>query len=488
MAQTVYHRPCGAADSAQVIRRPTEVELAPQKSGKRRADTWRGQKRLVRFMRGTLCALIGTLFLWKRSRSVIVPLSHRVHESPPSHKLAPLATLKHAHQLLSAPITTVIEPKPDWMEQPYVQYGYPVREVWSSEQMCEDDEDFNYWIRVRTQRWQKPKYLEEHGIWQAAIGDKLGGYLFARKMGVRVPHIDFCTGNGPELLSQYDPPKDKGFVVKNLYGHSSQNVYVMESGFGGINRINDKKMSLKDIQGKLKRANATDIYVEELIESGRPEKSIPEDYKFYTFNGKVENIRVIRNRGTERFCMAFYDEHWNRHDEFGCFKYAEDKPKGNKTDPQAGCYPVKVGAANNTRRFCSNVPPPKNFPKMLETAKRLSKRIGVFMRIDMFENADGEVVLGEFTPFSSYGGYHCSAKVVDGCVDSCFLGKAWKENSLTKGESYQFKAGWEKRHDGKMVKMKMPRLEGGPITSAPKFLKDWGKLSMHEKCARIKDL
>lgn len=378
----------------------------------------------------------------------------------------------------------MIEPKVDWLEQPNAQYGYPVRKVWSSEQLCPNDEDFNHWIRTRNVRWRKPSYLEEHNIWQSAIGDKLGGNLFAQKMGVKVPRILFCTGDGSDALAHYAPPKGRGFVVKDLHGHSAKNVFVMESGYGGINRINQRKMSLEDIQRKLSKDNTTDIYVEELIESGR--ETPPDDFKFYTFNGKVENIRVIRNRGSERSCMAFYDEHWNRHDAFGCFFYAHGKPNGK--DPQTGCYPIQVGAENNTRQFCSDVPPPKTFPKMLETAKRLSERIGVFMRIDMFENADGEVVLGEFTPFSAFGGYHCAAKVVDGCVDSCFLGRAWKENSLSDGEHYEFKDGWEKRSDGKIVKRVLPNLEGGPITPAPDYLKGWDKLSTKEKCARIKDV
>lgn len=98
----------------------------------------------------------------------------------------------------------------------------------------------------------------------------------------------------------------------------------------------------------------------------------------------------------------------------------------------------------------------------------------------MFENAVGEVVLGEFTPFSAYGNYHCAAKLVDGCVDSCFLGRMWKENSLANDELYEYKVEWEKRPDGKMIKRQMLYgFEGGPSTPAPEYLKDWCKLSSY---------
>lgn len=493
MAPRPYPRHCAATES--LTRRSTTVEcistdLEYVRPKAKRLPVYNGlavvKLSLVHMIRGTLCLLFTFIFLCRNY--LLGNVSPNPNELPDNTHLVVTAPLKHAQHLLAAPITTYIKPKRDWLVEPHVSHGYPVRDVWSSEQMCPNDEDFNYWVRVRATRWQKREYREEHNIWQDAVGDKLGGYLFARKMGIRAPRIDFCTGNGPQALEEYKPSPNNGFVVKNLYGHSSKNVYVMETGFGGINRITQKKMTLQDIQRHLKHVNATDIYIEELIQSGRDDGTVPDDYKFYTFNGQVANIRVVRNRGTERNCMAFYDENWNRHDEFGCFRYAYNKPKGNKMDPSTGCYPITVGAANDTRRFCSDIPPPKSFPKMLEMAKRLSKRIGVFMRIDLFEDADGEVVLGEYTPFCSYGGYSCAARVVDGCVDSCFLGRAWKENSLVEGEPYEYKEGWEKRPNGKMVKRSLPPLEGGPITPAPEYLIGWSELSMEEKCNRIKDL
>lgn len=454
--------------------------LAPP-SRRRRQSNCKEIKALI--FRSVL-TLLAMIFGWHSARPRVAFMSLR-----PSWRTTKKSVgLKHGHELLSSRFTTPIKPKLEWLKEPDV--AYPVRDVLSSVQMCPSDEDFTWWIRARNYRWSQPGYLEEHNIWQDAIGDKLGGYLFARKMGVKVPHIHFCTGDGPEALAHFAPPLDGGFVVKNLYGHSSKNVYVMDNGFGGKNRINQKIVSLEDMQDELKKENITDIYVEELIESGRSaiDGSVPDDYKFYTFNGRVVSIRVIRNRGTEKFCMAFYDEGWNRHDQFGCFLHTQQKPKGNKTEPTTGCYPVQKAVAYDKRRFCSDIPPPKSLPKMLETAKHLSRTIGVFMRIDMFENAAGEVVLGEFTPFSSFGNYQCAAKVVDGCIDSCFLGREWKESSLVDGTSYEYKEGWDKRLDGKMIKRRLPPLEGGPITPAPEYLKGWNPLSMHEKCKRIKDL
>lgn len=441
--------------------------------------------------------------------------------SPPFH-LKPI----HSH-VLEPPISTSITPDPEWLAdvdgQQQRLFGYPVRDVAPTQQFCKRDEDFLSWIKTRSYRWfELPSYKEEMGIWQHNIGsDKLGTYLFAKMQSVKVPQILYCSGDGPDALSNYSaPPNNNGFVVKDIHGHSSKNVFVLENGFGSMNRITQKQTTLGDIRKSFKRAKTRDIIIEELIESGHGDTA-PADYKFYMFNGTVASIRVVRNRGTFQQCMAFYDEFWNRQDTFGCFQHFDRKLRNTpsfKRDKESGCFPlVGGGDVDNKKRLCSNVGPPESFSKMLSTAKRLSRRIGIFMRIDLFENAQQQVVLGELTPFCSagkvsvriavFGGaffvafasphfvvffsfqYHCAATAVDGCVDSCVLGKAWKANSLIPGEPYEYKEGWERRaSDGRMVEKQVPRLEGGPITSEPEYLKGWSSLTTRQKCDRIRDL
>jgi hypothetical protein len=61
----------------------------------------------------------------------------------------------------------------------------------------------------------------------------------------------------------------------------------------------------------------------------------------------------------------------------------------------------------------------------------------VYVRIDMFVTATNEIYVQEYT-FNHLGGTkHCAATIVDGCVDSCFLGKLWYGTSLTSDERAQ---------------------------------------------------
>jgi hypothetical protein len=463
---------------------PDCVDRSNDHHSSHHSHTLKSQRTCDRF-KTFLLGIFTLVFVWKIACPWSVHTKDTLRNERDSSQAFNPVALKQAHDLLNGRYSTDIAPEPEWLKHAD-HAAYPVRDITSSYQMCPDDEDINNWIRKRWFRWTETSFTEDHNVWQTAINDKLGGYLFARQMGVRVPRIEFCTGSGVQALADYRPPKGHGFVVKNLHGYSSNSVYVMETGFGGINRLGKKKWTLSQIQNDLEKLETSDIYVEELIEGMGIKGTAPDDYKFYMFNGKVGTINLYRNRGTERFCMATYDENWNRHDQFGCFLFASDKPKGNKTDPETGCYPVLEGASTppDHRRFCSDLDPPKSFPKMLEIVKKLSERIGVFMRIDMFESADGEPVLGEFTPFSVKGGYNCVAKVTkSGCVDSCYLGRLWKESSLSNA-TYQ--EGYEKVADGKFVKRQLPPLEGGPITPTPGYLEGWLKLSGQEKCDRIR--
>lgn len=86
----------------------------------------------------------------------------------PRHKTEKTVALKQGHELLSREVTIPIKPKKAWLKDPAI--AYPVRDVLSSEQICPYDEDFNMWIRKRTERWRKSAYLKEHKIWQDAIG------------------------------------------------------------------------------------------------------------------------------------------------------------------------------------------------------------------------------------------------------------------------------------------------------------------------------
>lgn len=340
-----------------------------------------------------------------------------------------------------------------------------------SYQACLKGENYLQWLKTRNKRWHNHTYVERHGIWQNSVNDKLGGYLFARKMGVRVPHLMFCTGDGPDALRRFSPPKNGAYVVKDLQGYSSRGAFVLRKG---INMLNQKRTGMRDVRSQLKKLKATSIIVEELIDGARINEAIPDDFKFFAFNGIVAAVLVQRNRGTDQACGATFDENWNRLDQFGCFNYGENELE---IDPVTGCNAIRW-EFSQPKSLCSDREPPRNFPKMLDIAKRLSKRIGVHMRIDILAGSGGEVVLGEFTPWSANGLFHCSAKISDGCVDSCFLGRLWNEASTH--SSMEDANGFEGDY--------LPNFEGGPITPVPEYLKGWGQMTTKEKCDRIATL
>lgn len=97
------------------------------------------------------------------------------------------------------------------------------------------------------------------------------------------------------------------------------------------------------------------------------------DYKFMCFNGKVEMLFVVSDR-KKKMSLNFYDLDWN------LLPFTRMYP--NTT------YPVKK---------------PRNFDKMVEIAKVLSKPFP-FVRVDFYESAEGKLYVGELT-FYPGGGY-----------------------------------------------------------------------------------
>lgn len=97
------------------------------------------------------------------------------------------------------------------------------------------------------------------------------------------------------------------------------------------------------------------------------------DYKFHCFHGKVEQIKVISGRFSDKR-MNEYDRYWNLKD-------------------------VEVG---NCKQTDVELEKPKNFEKMIEIAERLSADFE-YVRVDLY-NVNGEIKFGEltFTPASGF--------------------------------------------------------------------------------------
>ena len=100
--------------------------------------------------------------------------------------------------------------------------------------------------------------------------------------------------------------------------------------------------------------------------------TVPDDYKFFMFDGEMDSVMVCTDRALGHPTFRFYDEKWNR------IIYQKDE-----LEPD------------------TEVERPENYEKMIEIAKKLSKGF-VHMRIDLY-NVNGKIYFGELTFFDQGG-------------------------------------------------------------------------------------
>lgn len=133
------------------------------------------------------------------------------------------------------------------------------------------------------------------------INDKLGGYMFATKHGVRTPRVLFC-GKAKDISKSMDSFGNK-YVIKPLKGHSAQGVKVVRDGLD----IMANESVGHDTLTEEYHGSEKEMMVEELIESANPKYGglIPPDYKFFTYGGgRVEMMWYI-DRYEEECCSIF---------------------------------------------------------------------------------------------------------------------------------------------------------------------------------------
>ena len=107
---------------------------------------------------------------------------------------------------------------------------------------------------------------------------------------------------------------------------------------------------------------------EELLEAGG---RIPDDWKFFCFNGKPHFIEIVRDRFI--------------------------KHQSNFYDLDLRLLPIKILYKN----FQDAVTAPRNFGEMIEAAKKLSEGTD-FVRVDLY-NIDGRIIFGELTNYPNAG-------------------------------------------------------------------------------------
>lgn len=422
----------------------------------------------------TVCMIsqgdLSWIFLEQEEELAVVPHPGLVEGSLPQQPHQALTHqiqshhLKRAGEVRKQEITNGVLP-----EQPLQALPNYIRQ-----QNCPADIDHLGYIAQRTKERQMGK-----STWQqrATLNDKWLFYLFARHHGFNVPKIHFCSTGGAKDLEQWDPSpsiNQQGFVVKIKEGQNSKGVYLLESGFGGREVLrNRRKMTRKQIigalrqdlktsnfSGKLKEASQHDFHVEEYLPG--PDGLPSMDYKVFVADQSVAAVEVIANRGTANKCLATVNEKFERMDEQGCFSNQEKYHFKPNEETNNKCNVPLEGNPYDPLPKCSGFAKPAAWDAVVQTAKEVSKLIGIFVRLDMYV-LDGKVYLGEATFLPRLGVFHCASQLdQNGCIDSCILGRLWKE----KNNQYN-------------------TTEGGPRLPEPEYVQEWRKMSPADQCRAV---
>ncbi|KAI2514173.1 protein of unknown function DUF11 [Fragilaria crotonensis] len=300
---------------------------------------------------------------------------------------------------------------------------------------CNVSESFPALIQNRTSAVRNnPSAVANEGYWFHYLEDKVAAYLLSVEQGVSAPEIFCCVTNASELSSCFlnnVPSSVDGVVIKATNFHSSQGVYVLvpnPAGNGTINLLDNTITTYAEVVAELSLMQATKIIVEEFVGT-----SLPTEYKFHVVNGEVVAIDIITGRGADCPCYAVVDKNWNRLDQFGCFE-----PGGVGSVEANGCTAIdfitgkrRAGPVKKDLYICDENSIPSDVDEclkqeMLDIALDAGARVGVYIRVDMFV-AGGKVFVQEYTTNHMNGLRHCAAKFnpLTGCVDSCFIGRAW---------------------------------------------------------------
>ena len=333
---------------------------------------------------------------------------------------------------------------------------------WRSPESCPLDESFGTLVGLRNQHaTQDPDLVESLGFWFHYLNDKAAGYKLTVSEGFRAPQV-YCCSHG--TLQDCLPLTPSGFVVRSASHHSTNGVFVLPNGFGGVELLRGVTMTLSDVETALGQLQPTKILVEEFV--GSADGSLPVEFKFHMFDGEIGSVTVVQNRGTECACFAEIDENWNRLDTHGCFV-----PGGKQESSDGLCSAVDfaLGAADphpwKDLHNCQNVDRLDDcvWQDLKDIARSLSRTISVYVRIDMFVGANKEVYVQEYTTNHNNGRGHCAAKEdPSGCVDSCFLGRLWKQS-------------------GDLAVMGSMEYGGLPVP-VPEELRNWTRRDAMEQC------
>ena len=146
----------------------------------------------------------------------------------------------------------------------------------------------------------------------------------------------------------------------------------------GVNLFDKRAYNEKELKRQLTKFIAKNprahILVEEFVRSEDGQYRLPTDYKLLMFDGKVGAVVAIKRQSAKEGRHRFYTGNWE------CFD-----------DPMSTVCPLD-----------SFTEPPNCLPEIIETARRLSRAYGTFVRLDFYATEKG-CVFGEFTPTPALG-------------------------------------------------------------------------------------
>src|SRR5690606_19263465 len=118
------------------------------------------------------------------------------------------------------------------------------------------------------------------------LENKYNAKQFALKHSCKVAKL-YWHGDEKEF-SQFDLKSlpDK-YTIKPIFGDSTKDVFLIDNGY---NFFNSKFYNVKELEEKIlelyKSRPGTELIIEEFLPNEKGEFVVPNDYRFYTFNGE----------------------------------------------------------------------------------------------------------------------------------------------------------------------------------------------------------
>ena len=231
---------------------------------------------------------------------------------------------------------------------------------------------FSQQIENRNQRWWSSA---QSAPWQGQLSEKSAGLLWAKQQGIQTPEILWSGEDLSEIPSLTDLPKR--VVIKTNKGVGTSNTICLDNR---VNVLDDVVWTDGDIQQRFDSDELLEKVkpiwtVEELLkpESWSEDEKIPRVWKFYCFGEEIALIHVVLRN-------SMLDKSANVHHYFSSdLRQFQRRIRSSRSVPNEPLF------------F------PQCWDEMLKQVKMLGKKLGCFMRIDMYATDKGPI-FREFTP------------------------------------------------------------------------------------------